>query len=63
AAPAFERALRHQRRNTRWRLLHANALAKLGKKKDAEVKYREVLAIDPGSSEAWQGLKSLGKKY
>lgn len=63
AASSLERAAKNQRRNTRWRLLQANALAQLGKKKDAEIKYREVLAINPSSSEAWQGLKSLGSKY
>jgi hypothetical protein len=27
------------------------------------VKYREVLALDPNSGEAWNGLRKLGKKY
>jgi spermidine synthase len=63
AVTTFREALRRQRRNTRWRLLYANALGQLGKAKEAEVKYREVLALDPDSSEAWKGLKSLGQKY
>jgi spermidine synthase len=63
AEAAFERALRHQRRNTRWRLFQANSLGHLGKTKQAELRYREVLALDPKSSEAWQGLRWLGKRY
>jgi spermidine synthase len=63
SAVSLQEALRQQRRNTRWRLLYANALGQLGKTKEAEVKYREVLALDPNSSEAWKGLKSLGQKY
>lgn len=63
AALAFEEALQRQRRNTRWRLQLAYALGQLGHSKDARIKYREVLAIDPSSSEAWNGLKSLGEKY
>lgn len=63
ADEAFERALKRQRRNTRWRLFRAHALVQLGRFKEAELKYREVLALDPNSGEGWMGLKSLGKKY
>jgi spermidine synthase len=63
AAQAFERALRTHRRNTQWRLLHAQASAKLGRAREAELRYREVLALEPSSREAWLGLKGLGKKY
>ena len=63
AASALERALQHQRRNTQGRLMLAKALEEMGRIKEAEIKYREVLAIDPSSSQAWQGLKSLGRKY
>ena len=63
AASALERALQRQHRNTGWRLLQAKALGQLGRTKEAEIKYREVLAIDPSSSQAWKGLKSLGEKY
>ena len=63
ADQAFERALQRQRRNTRWRLFRAHALVQLRRFKEAEWKYREVLALDPNSSEAWMGLKSLGKRY
>ena len=63
AASVLERALQRQRRNTRWRLLQAKALGQIGRIKEAKLKYREVLAIDPSSSQAWKGLKSLGEKY
>ena len=63
AALAFEEALQRQRRNTKWRLQLAHALGQLGHSKDARIKYREVLSIDPSSSEAWNGLKSLGERY
>ena len=63
ADEAFERALKRQRRNTRWRLFRAHSLVQLGRFKEAELKYREVLALDPNSSEGWMGLKSLGKRY
>ncbi|MEK6613622.1 MAG: tetratricopeptide repeat protein, partial [Candidatus Binatota bacterium] len=63
AASVLERALQRQHRNTGWRLLLAKALGQLGRTREAEIKYREVLAIDPSSSQAWKGLKSLGEKY
>lgn len=63
AALAYERALKHQRRNTQWRLALARALKNSGKTKEAEVKYREVLALNPNESEAWKGLKNLGERY
>ncbi|MBI2349985.1 MAG: tetratricopeptide repeat protein, partial [Deltaproteobacteria bacterium] len=63
AAFVLERALQRQHRNTRWRLLQAKALRQMGRIKEAKLKYREVLAIDPSSSQAWKGLESLGEKY
>ncbi len=63
AAVAYERALRGQRNNIQWRLAMANALAKLGKAKAAEMKYREVLALSPDEAEAWTGLRDLGARY
>lgn len=63
AASSFEQALKRHRLNTKWRLAQARALGQLGRVRDAEIKYREVLAIDPSSSEAWQGLKYLGIRY
>ncbi|MGH7772639.1 MAG: fused MFS/spermidine synthase [Candidatus Binatia bacterium] len=63
AASAYELALKGHRRNTTWRLALANALVQLGKVKEAELKYREALALDPNLSEAWKGLTRIGKKY
>jgi tetratricopeptide (TPR) repeat protein len=63
SALAYESALKHRRKNTTWRLSLADALLQVGKVKEAEVKYREVLALDPNSGDAWKGLRRLGKKY
>lgn len=63
AASSYEMALRRQRRNARWRLALADALSHLGRSDEAELKYREALALEPGLSEAWSGLKSLGRRY
>lgn len=63
AALSYELALRHQRRNIQWRLSLADALAKLGRVKQAELKYREVLALNPNQTDAWRGLRNLGKRY
>ena len=59
----MERAVQHQSRNTTWRLMQAKALWQMGRIKEAKLKYREVLAIDPSSSQAWNGLRLLGEKY
>jgi len=63
AASVLERAVQHQSRNTTWRLMQAKALGQMGRIKEAKLKYREVLAIDPSSSESWNGLRLLGEKY
>jgi spermidine synthase len=63
AAVALQEALRGQRRNTEWRLLYGDALVKLGRTKEAELKFREVLALEPGSVEAWKKLGELNRKY
>ncbi|MBI4523661.1 MAG: fused MFS/spermidine synthase [Deltaproteobacteria bacterium] len=63
AAEAYGVALKHHRKNTQWRRSLADALVEIGKPKEAERKYREVLALDPNSVEAWRGLKRLGKRY
>jgi hypothetical protein len=41
----------------------AEALARLGKVREAEEQYRDVLALDSGSAEAWKGLSGLGKRF
>ncbi len=63
AVEALQRALKSQRRNTEWRLLQAKMLVNLDRTAEAELRYREVLALDPNGTEAWLGLKSLGKRY
>jgi spermidine synthase len=63
AAVALQEALRGQRRNTEWRLLYGDALVKLGRTKEAELKFREVLALEPSSAEAWKKLGELNSKY
>ncbi|HEY2990586.1 MAG TPA: fused MFS/spermidine synthase [Candidatus Binatia bacterium] len=63
AAEMLERALKNQRYNASWRLLYGEALEKLGRMKEAELKFREVLALEPGDAEAWKKLSELKKKY
>jgi tetratricopeptide (TPR) repeat protein len=63
AAAVYPRALRQHRRNTEWRLAYARALEELGRVKEAEEKYREVLALDPNLGDGWRGLRRLGKRF
>jgi Flp pilus assembly protein TadD len=56
-------ALRTQRQNSDWRLSYGDALAKLGKTNEAELKFREVLALEPANAEAWKKLRELNRKY
>ncbi len=63
AVKTLEQALLRQRKNSEWRLLQARALTRLGRVREAELRYREVLAMEPSNGEAWQGLQSLGRRY
>jgi spermidine synthase len=63
AVKTLQQALLRQRKNSEWRLLQARALTRLGRTREAELRYREVLALEPSNGEAWQGLKSLGRRY
>ena len=63
AVKTLQQALFRQRRNSEWRLLQAQALTRLGRTREAELRYREVLAMEPSNGEAWQGIKSLGRRY
>ncbi|HEY1267521.1 MAG TPA: fused MFS/spermidine synthase [Candidatus Binatia bacterium] len=63
AVKTLEQALLRQRKNSEWRLLQARALTRLGRPREAELRYREVLAMEPSNGEAWEGLKSLGRRY
>lgn len=63
AAQAYTQALKLSRKNPGWRRSLGMALAMMGKIKDAEVKFREVLALNSDDAEAWKALQSLGKRY
>jgi predicted membrane-bound spermidine synthase len=63
AADAYQEALRMRRRRNDWRLSLGEAYAKLGRMKEAEQKYREVLAFSPDEEQALHGLQALGKRY
>jgi tetratricopeptide (TPR) repeat protein len=63
AAAAYEVALRRHRKNTAWRLAWARALHHAGKHREAEEKYRELLAINPDLTYAWRGLRALRKRF
>jgi len=63
AAESYGEALRLRRRRNDWRLSLGRAYAKLGKVREAERRYREVLAFSPDDADAWRGLQELGKKY
>src|SRR5262249_44303720 len=63
AVNVLQQALLRQRRNTEWRLLQAQALLHLHRTREAELRYREVLALEPSNGAAWKALESLGKHY
>jgi uncharacterized protein HemY len=63
AADAYTRALRLKRTNVELRRKLGIALAKIGKTKEAEQKFREVLASSPDDSESWRELQKIGKRY
>jgi tetratricopeptide (TPR) repeat protein len=63
AADAYQQALRMRRRRNDWRQALGNAYAQLGKIREAERKYREVLAFAPDDADAWKALEAIGKKY
>jgi spermidine synthase/Tfp pilus assembly protein PilF len=63
AESAYKSALRHDRRNTAWRSALARVLVEMGKTEEAVEKYREILALEPNSPDAWRGLRYLGRRY
>ncbi|MGH7825046.1 MAG: tetratricopeptide repeat protein, partial [Candidatus Binatia bacterium] len=63
AASSYEEALRMRRRRNDWRRSLGYAYARMGKIREAERKYREVLAFSPDDTDAWRGLQEMGKKY
>jgi spermidine synthase len=63
AVQFYKQALQNRRRNIDWRRSMGIALAQLGRKKEAEVKFREVLAFTPDDVEGWRELRKLGVNY
>jgi tetratricopeptide (TPR) repeat protein len=63
AASAYEQALRMRRRRNDWRLALGNAYGQLGRISDAELKYRQVLALSPDEAQAARALESLGRRF
>jgi spermidine synthase/cytochrome c-type biogenesis protein CcmH/NrfG len=63
AADAYEQALRMRRRRNDWRLALGHAYAQLGRLRDAESKYREVLVLSPDEADAAKALESIGRRF
>ncbi len=63
ASESYRRALKFNRKNYQWRRSLGATLARMGKIREAEEKYREVLAVRSSDVEAWKGLRALGKRY
>ena len=63
AAKSYEQALRMRRRRNDWRLELGNIYAQLGRIGDAELKYRQVLALSPDDVDAAKGLEAIGKRF
>ncbi len=63
AVDAYTRALRLKRTNVELRRKLGIALAKVGRVKEAERKFREALASSPDDWESWRELQKLGKRY
>jgi spermidine synthase len=64
AVAAYRQALRSEVERVTWRLNLAISLAQLGPQAaaEAEQRFREVLAMDPSNTRAWEGLRDLGKR-
>ena len=56
-------ALRMRRRRNDLRFSLGQSYAQLGRIKEAEQKYREILALAPDDVEAFKALQDIGKKY
>jgi tetratricopeptide (TPR) repeat protein len=63
AAAEYAEALRMRRRRNDLRFSLGQSYAQLGKKKDAEQKYREILSLSPDDADALKALQDLGAKY
>jgi tetratricopeptide (TPR) repeat protein len=63
AAESYADALRMRRRRNDLRFSLGQSYAQLGKIKEAEQKYREILALAPDDADALKALQDLGKRY
>lgn len=63
AVDAYNDALRLRRTRHDWRLSLARAYHHLGNIREAERKYREVLALSHDNADAAKGLQALGKRF
>ena len=64
AVEPLREALRTNIENITWRLNLGISLAQVGTRgrREAEQRFREVLALDPGNTRAWEELHRLGKR-
>jgi tetratricopeptide (TPR) repeat protein len=63
AVGSYEQALRMRRRRNDLRLALGKAYARLGRIRDAELKFRQVLALSPDEADAAKALESIGKRF
>jgi predicted membrane-bound spermidine synthase/tetratricopeptide (TPR) repeat protein len=63
AVEEYREALRMRRRRNDLRFSLGQAYAQLGKLKEAEQKYREILSLAPDDADAFKALQDLGKRY
>ncbi|MSP40951.1 MAG: tetratricopeptide repeat protein [Deltaproteobacteria bacterium] len=63
AAEAYEHALRMRRRRNDLRFSLGQSYAQLGRVKEAEQKFREILSLSSDNDEALKALQGLGKRY
>jgi len=63
AASEYSEALRMRRRRNDLRFSLGQSYAQLGKIREAEQKYREILSLSPDDADALKALQELGAKY
>jgi tetratricopeptide (TPR) repeat protein len=63
AAESYTEAVRMRRRRNDLRFALGQSYGHLGRVKEAEQKYREILALAPDDAEALKALQDLGKRY
>jgi spermidine synthase/Flp pilus assembly protein TadD len=65
AVAAYRQALRSNVEQVTWRLNLGISLAELGPQatREAEQRFREVLAMDPANTRAWEELRKFGTRF